>query len=92
MTKRKKGLKYIGKNPRLIKKDRMEEQQIVKKIREEARREKQTREKEQLPNKLKERWKGFIAGRKIEREIKKKEKEHERERRKRILPDEGFGD
>ena len=92
MTKRKKRLHYTGKNPRLVKEDRMEDQRIVKKIREEVGKERRTREKQQLPKKLKEKWNGFIAGRKIGREIKKKEREHNRERRKRILPDEGFGD
>ena len=92
MRKEERKLYNKGKNSRSARKNITEEQRMVKKIREEAKKEKKKREKQELPNKIKEKWRGFIAGRKIEREIKRKEREHERERRKRILPDEGFGD
>lgn len=74
------------------KKEEEEIKKIIQKIKEEARKEKIKREKRELVKRIKERWEWFLTERKRGREIKKKEKEHEKERRKRILPDEGFGD
>jgi len=92
MAKRKKRFKKRKKTFNFLRKELTEEERIVKKIREEARKEKGEREKQQLPNKIKEKWKGFIIGRKIERELRKRGTEKEKERKKIILPDDSFGD
>ncbi len=67
-------------------------QRIITKIREDARGEKMKREKKELAKRIKEKWEEFLKAKRLEREIKKKERNHERERKKKILPDEGYGD
>ena len=93
MAKRKKRVKKRKRKIfNFLKKELTEEEQVVKKIREDVRKEKKNREKQELPKKIKERWDKFVTGKRLEREIKKKEREYDKERRKRILPDNGFGD
>ena len=71
---------------------RKEENEVITKIRSRAKKDRVEREKKELGEIIKNRIGKFLLGRKLLKDIKDWEKRHEKKRKKKIVPDNGFGD